>query len=632
MKFAVGIRRSWLRINLSIAFMATLIISCAQVTSVYAMSDYDNVIQMGGDVGLYLPVNSDGMGRCSQPYLNDPKSDDLTTSLGRILLNPGNYTNSTVGAEGSAFWQDLLNNPDDYGWSVSQYTNSSGYKFVQIAASTTRGAQFETVGGYKVLRTTGNNTRFFGLDYYSYGNPNIRCDVHVNYNNNYGKAIIAVDGNASVEKFAYINYDINYDSTYPQVYEGTVASAGTEDSDDDDLTLAQETAQGTSDSQQDTDHDGLSDYVESGVNPDRNAEFCDTSTPKNCAYPDPTKQDVYVEIDWMNDGTVNYKPTSTQLTLLSNMFSGHNIKLHVDTGEYGGGNELPTYSSPLLSVSSSTQVDYYDYKSGGNGISSNFASNRDGIWHYMITGNRYTYDVDPADSSGWASAMGSNVFVGIGYIKDDTNATDQDRAIADTLAHEIGHNLCLTGERLYFEQPASCAYQGVDNKSTSSAYYNLENYESVMNYRYQLTDVDDLGVVDYSDGSNSTNDHDDWSAISSGLGMFNGSHTPYVEFGANKAAPHIVDPDGNIIVAEAPVTTNDHTDTLVSSIASGVKNETNKLGSGGLNTDSSSPNSEAIENDAKANKEQFLILDGVGALTLVGASALYFYNLYKKRG
>ncbi len=509
MKFAIDTRQDWLRINLLIAFMATFIISCVQATNVYAVSDYDNVIQMGGSVGLYLPVNSDGMGRCSQPYLNSPKSNDLTTSLGGILLNPANYTNSTVGADGSAFWQDLLDNPDDYAWSVSQYTNPDGYKFVQIVASTTRGAQFETVGGYKALRTTGTNTRFFGIDYYSYGNPNIRCDVHVNYNNNYGKAYIAVDANASVEKFAYINYDI----TYPQDYEGVVPSAGSEDADEDGLTLAQETAQGTSDSQLDTDHDGLSDYVESSLNPDRDAEFCNaTSTPMSCAYPDPSKQDVYVEIDWMYDPVNNrsFKPSDTQLGLITAAFSAHGINFHADTGQFGGGNQLPTYTETLHIDDTPPYVGFSHYKYGYDSYPANFSSDRESIWRYMISG--YNFAEGP-DLSGIADVSGSDIFVSYGLVQDGS-FSNMDDALAGTMIHEIGHTLCLSSSQVYYEQPSECYYAGVDSDNVAYALYG-----SAMTYVHQFD------TVNYSDGTNGAFDHDDWNAIKLGMGKFNGTKT-----------------------------------------------------------------------------------------------------------
>lgn len=533
-----------------VVIAAIIDISFSQVTNVHAASDYDNVIQMRGSIGLYLPVNNEGMGRCSQPYLNDPKSDNLTNSWGGLLLDAANYSNSTVGADGTAFWRDLLNNPSNYAWSVSQYTNSYGYKTVQITASTTRGAQFEDIGGYKVLRSVGTDTRTYSIDYYSWGNPNVRCDVHVNYNNNFGKAIIAVDANVSVEKFVYINYDI----TYPQgqVYEGIVPSDTSGDSDNDGLTLAQESAMGTSDAQKDTDHDGLKDNMESAWNSNRENIFCDMSAaPHVCAYPDPLIKDIYVEIDWMKDAVSSkeYKPTSTQMGLVAGMYAAQGINFHADIGQYGGGHELPSYVQYLHRDSVGSVPDYADYKLGGDGVSSNFATNRFGIWHYIIYGNRYATEDGESGSSGWAEILGSDSFISGGVVDDDSRVTDGDRAVANTITHELGHNFCLSSERVYLEQPAECVFSGIDNHDTSSSFYNLSSYSSVMNYRYQLTDRDDLGVVKYSDGTNGSGDHDDWTAVKGGLGGFAGAHTLYIEFGAS-GKKHCPKSARGLVVAE----------------------------------------------------------------------------------
>jgi lysophospholipase L1-like esterase len=208
-----------------LAFVLTSLMTVFSESAV-ASSDYDNVIATGGELELYLPVNNDGMGRCSEPYLTVPKSNDLRTTWTNYLLDPANYTTSTLGAEGAAFWQNLLDDPEEYGWSAAQYTAPStsppaGYKTIIITASTTRGAEFTTAYGYNVLRTTGTDTRTYYIDYYSYGNPNIRCDVHIGYWNNYGKAYIANEANASVEKSVFINYDIDYPTGYEGVYAPT---------------------------------------------------------------------------------------------------------------------------------------------------------------------------------------------------------------------------------------------------------------------------------------------------------------------------------------------------------------------------------------------------------------------------
>jgi hypothetical protein len=337
---------------------------------------------------------------------------------------------------------------------------------------------------------------------------------------------------------------------YPIGYEGLYAPTGSVDHDGDGLTTRQELMQGTSDADMDTDKDGLSDYIESQWNSNRNDVFCKTSvTPHVCAYPDPNKQDVYVEVDWMNDGIISYKPTNTQLNSVINMFDDKGINLHFDIGDFGGGNQLSTYTSTLLNQSTSNSVDYYDYKSGGDNITANFSSNRASIWHYMIAGNKFTNSTTPSDSSGWAEVMASNIFVSIGRVREMVNSSWEDKAISNTIAHEIGHNLCLTTNRVYNELPQECVFEGIDNSDENSDYYDLENYESVMNYRYQILNGAGFGATDYSEGNHSTNDHNDWDAVHKGLGKFNIPRTLYVEFGArgSNISP-LLSPDGNVII------------------------------------------------------------------------------------
>ncbi|HEU5121396.1 MAG TPA: hypothetical protein VFT59_00995 [Candidatus Saccharimonadales bacterium] len=341
---------------------------------------------------------------------------------------------------------------------------------------------------------------------------------------------------------------INYDTiTYPSGYEGEVVptSSAWADLDGDGLIAEEEAFQGTSNLVKDTDGDGLDDFKESELNPDRDEIFCGNS---ECAYPTPTEKDVYIEIDWMKDSSNRtFKPTNTQLELVEDMFAAKSINFHADVGQFGGGNELATYTHDLRQAATSGQVDYWDYVNGGDGVIANFSSDRNSIWRYMIYGYKYFGSM----STGWAEAMGDNLFISGGLIEDMSGLVSTDRAVANTMAHEIGHNLCLSDEQVFVEQPAECVYKGIDNDDTNDSYYNLENYESVMNYRYQLTDQDDVGVVDYSDGSNGTDDHDDWSAVASGMGGFSGAKT---YLGAEIIAKqHIITPDGDVIIEEAPI-------------------------------------------------------------------------------
>ena len=332
-------------------------------------------------------------------------------------------------------------------------------------------------------------------------------------------------------------------STYPVVYPAGYAGVSIRgvsdvDKDGDGLNLLQEARQGTHDNNPDTDNDGISDLKESVWFPNRDEVFCDTEvTPYVCAYPDPLVQDIYVEVDWMKDPSTNrvFKPTDTQVGLVVAMFVSEDINLHVDIGQLGGGNELVDYVEHLRMEPTADTLDFFDHKNGNDGVIRSFSTDRLGIWRYMIYGNKYSNDDGNSTSSGWASILGDNLFVAGGIAETLAN----DRAVANTIAHELGHSLCLSPSRVYLEQSPDCAYEGIDNRSgrppinNPDSFYNLAGYRSVMNYRYQLADVDDMGVVDYSHGTSILlRDHDDWSAVRTHVGGFSGSHIFYTEFGA----------------------------------------------------------------------------------------------------
>lgn len=296
---------------------------------------------------------------------------------------------------------------------------------------------------------------------------------------------------------------------------------------------------------EDTDGDGLKDELESVHNANRDQVFCNTSTsPYVCSYPDPLIKDIYLEVDWMKDGQVVYKPTAIQIEYVKSMFANKDINLHVDTGQYGGGNELATFTKSLPYTVGDGTVDYADYKNGGDGVSPNYSTHRKSVWRYMITGHEYA---ENKNRSGWAEVMGENLFLAIGMIKNGNGYASMDHAIANTIAHEIGHTLCLSDRRVYVEQPSECIYEGIDNKESSSAYYNLKDYKSAMNYRYQLTDIDNMGITDYSNGISESNDHNDWLAVMKGMKGFSGSFTL---FGSGGATGYQMKQNGPVIIEE----------------------------------------------------------------------------------
>lgn len=282
---------------------------------------------------------------------------------------------------------------------------------------------------------------------------------------------------------------------------GTGISSVSTDSDGDGLTGQQEILQGTSDYDTDSDNDGLSDFVESTSNPNRSSLFCNSST-SYCEYPSPTQRDIYVETDWMyKPSPYNYSMqlSSTQVNSIKNAYAAKGIIAHIDTGQLGGGNQVP-YRSQLAFHQVSGVPDFYDYKYGGDGVSQNFDTNRLQVYHYVLLVDQYP-DLNGTFHTGGSYPGDDDTIIGYGELKDYSSSlyTSFDTALSGTIFHELGHTLCLTDDpsnAAYPSQPASCRYAGIDTYYGSS-------YPSSMNYDYQLS------MVDYSLGSG----HDDWSAL-----------------------------------------------------------------------------------------------------------------------
>ena len=108
-----------------------------------------------------------------------------------------------------------------------------------------------------------------------------------------------------------------------------------------------------------------------------------------------------------------------------------------------------------------------------------FAANRQGYFHYVLLPHRY--DTSSA-SSGQAELPGDDMIVSL-------FCYGSDQYVANTVMHELGHNLNLS-------------HGGGDNIN------HKPNYNSVMNYDYQFSGVDNNctpagdGVLDFSRGLN----------------------------------------------------------------------------------------------------------------------------------
>jgi hypothetical protein len=471
-------------------------------------------------------------------------SVDTTHDWSSYLLDEAKWPSSPDYSAARTSFQSALNNESDGAWGATQFdaTTLDTTQFYWTEDPTAH-LEWSSDGVDVTTSTSGNNIyvadvacsqKFYGIG----GSTPVVISVTPLHS-------VKTSTSSSWSSF-YIQRTLfihGFDISYPTGYEGEDVLSLDADLDGDGLIEAREMAQSTSDSNQDSDEDGLNDFIESPWYADRDTVFCGTE----CAYPNPSQKDLYAEIDWMDDGATEYKPSNTQLELVEDMFANKGINFHADTGQFGGGNELPTYTQPLRRTVTLGQTDFWDYKNGGDGITANFSSDRSSIWRYMIYG--YSY-LESTVSSGWSETMGDDLFISGGLIEDMTGLANTSRAIANTIAHEIGHNICLSDEKVYEEQPDECVFDGIDNDDANDSEYNLENYESVMNYRYQLTDVDDINVVNYSDGTHGSGDHNDWDGVMTGMSSFSGTRT---QLGAELTVAHTTSPDGSVIIDEAPI-------------------------------------------------------------------------------
>jgi hypothetical protein len=534
---------------------------------VNASSEFDNIVEVAEGLHLSRDGLSQGFPECSPV--------DVTSNWMDILNEDSSWWSGSqfVGGTSREDTQENFLNAlnGDGGISVSQIeyedgsTTGTGVQSIADAVrivfspSSTAYVDFMIYGGqkYAAMRTTDNEPvyavilQFHDPDAGSSSNactPLITQSVRELGTNSIFLENRGIAAHPTDDTYGANPLFVDVPVVYPSGYEGAIIPGidAWSDMDGDNLTIGQELTQGTSNANKDTDSDGLNDNIESQWYPNRQVIFCDT----DCAYPNPAQKDIYVEIDWMkNSSNQVFKPTSSQLALVEDMYADEGINFHADIGQFGGGNELAVYTHSLSRVVTSGQVDFWDYKNGGDGIAANFSSDRNLIWRYMIYG--YEYASSSGTSSGWSEVMGDDIFVSGGWINSLPGLASLDRAIANTIAHETGHALCLSSVQVFVEQPAGCIYDGVDNDDPNDAEYNLANYKSVMNYRYQLTDQDDMGVVHYSDGSHGTGDHDDWSGVLTGMGRFTGTKTALGAIANDER--YFVTPDGGIAVQEAPI-------------------------------------------------------------------------------
>jgi len=209
----------------------------------------------------------------------------------------------------------------------------------------------------------------------------------------------------------------------------------------------------------------------------------------------PFRKDIFIEFDWMATLAADEtnKPPENLIDEMKQRFTEHNISLHVDTGELGGGEEIP-YRDGF----------YYDVLKDiyWNSFLNNDLNNpRKNVFHYGLIcnygpGNGFAF-------IGWAHL---NSFCISGQMLADANPKyERGQLIVTGSMHETGHTLGLFADD----------FGGNDNRASVLPwfweYWQFSNYKSCMNYRYTWD------ILNYSDGLHGPGDFDDWGNIDFGF-------------------------------------------------------------------------------------------------------------------
>ncbi len=202
----------------------------------------------------------------------------------------------------------------------------------------------------------------------------------------------------------------------------------------------------------------------------------------------PLKKNILLEYDWFDDnldpGTCSahsHRPSLTALNKVTSAFANSPVSnpngtsgvtvIH-DYGQGGlftGGNLINDADGVLSGGVNNSEFKAYKL--------ANFASNRNGYFHYVLLPHRYNTG---SGSSGQAELPGNDLIVSLYCYGSDNN-------VANTIVHELGHNLFLR-------------HGGNENTNYKP------NYNSVMNYKYQFPGVDTTcdangdGLLNYSTG------------------------------------------------------------------------------------------------------------------------------------
>lgn len=206
---------------------------------------------------------------------------------------------------------------------------------------------------------------------------------------------------------------------------------------------------------------------------------------------DPFHKDVFLELDWTTslvESRTN-DPGVQEVAQMIDAFARQNITLHVDTGDLGGGEEIP----PQEYVSYAHIIDlYWEYF-----LHNDLNNVRQRIFHYGIICD---YTEGPGFAViGWDHL--NSFIIGAQFLTESYPRYSREWLVMTSVMHELGHTFSLIVTK----------YNGIDNHLAMQPFYKefwyYSRYVSLLNYLYTFW------VMDYSDGSRGKGDYDDWGAL-----------------------------------------------------------------------------------------------------------------------
>lgn len=205
----------------------------------------------------------------------------------------------------------------------------------------------------------------------------------------------------------------------------------------------------------------------------------------------PNQKDLFLEFDVVETKTPDKdnNPPEEYINQMIARFAEHDIVLHVDQGQLGGGEEIPYIND--FGFDKLTEL-YWDYF-----LHNDLNNPRKNIFHYGLIcsqgpGNGFAF-------IGWAHL--NSFCISADELVGEHSIYERGWLITCGSMHETGHTLGLVADD----------FGGNDNhaaiKIKYPEFWYFRNYKSCMNYRYTYS------ILDYSDGDNGKVDYNDWEGM-----------------------------------------------------------------------------------------------------------------------